>query len=329
MEFVPATKISSSFSSDFDLKRVLEDFKNARSIPQAKITQRFSMPDWIDVSLAKRGQKFARDNLFSICICHAFGLTTMPHPDLVNILLFTGRLSSPEGATKRYLSTFTEIMSWYDEGLWGSRLGSHPTDVFTSLKRVRTLHLKIAEAISNKFSRDGIILNASDYSDYTPVATWSSFHKDLEESNIPLSERGIHPNFEETSNFIPFNQHALNLAQFAFVGYPILFPERFGISRPSEDDLWAFNHLWAILGYVLGIEDKYNIALQPDLKSGLQTIAFPATPNFMLYRILRDVFDVTATNMWKCLTFREKLTSAFVDHILFPVLLKNQVTRNV
>lgn len=132
---------------------------------------------------------------------------------------------------------------------------------------MRTLHLKIAEAISNKFSRDGIILNASDYSDYTPVATWSSFHKDLEESNIPLSERGIHPNFEETSNFIPFNQHALNLAQFAFVGYPILFPERFGISRPSEDDLWAFNHLWAILGYVLGIEDKYNIALQPDLKS--------------------------------------------------------------
>lgn len=122
-------------SSDFDLKRVLEDFKNARSIPQAKITQRFSMPDWIDVSLAKRGQKFARDNLFSICICHAFGLTTMPHPDLVNILLFTGRLSSPEGATKRYLSTFTEIMSWYDEGLWGSRLGSHPTDVFTRFEK--------------------------------------------------------------------------------------------------------------------------------------------------------------------------------------------------
>ncbi|OXA42515.1 hypothetical protein Fcan01_22894 [Folsomia candida] len=96
---------------------------------------------------------------------------------------------------------------------------------------------------------------------------WSSFHKDLVESNIPLSQRRIPPTFGESKDFIPFNQNALALTQFSFVGYPILFPERFGIFRPSEDDLWAFNHFWAILGYVLGLEDKYNIALQPDLKS--------------------------------------------------------------
>ncbi|OXA41128.1 hypothetical protein Fcan01_23990, partial [Folsomia candida] len=227
-------KVNPAFRSVFDLKQVLQDFESARSIPQAisedNLKQRVSAPDWIDLNLARRGQKFARGNILAISISHSYGLTTMPHPDLVNVLLFTGRSSSPESAAKRYYSTTTEILSC-------------------------------------KISREGINLNSRDYSAYTPIAAWPSFHKDLEESNIPLCQRRIPPTFGESKDFIPFNQHALALTQFSFVGYPILFPERFGIFRPSEDDLWAFNHFWAILGYTLGLEDKYNIALQPDLKS--------------------------------------------------------------
>lgn len=109
------------------MKQVLQDFESARSIPQAisedNLKQRVSAPDWIDLNLARRGQKFARGNILAISISHSYGLTTMPHPDLVNVLLFTGRSSSPESAAKRYYSTTTEILSWYDELPWGSGPG--------------------------------------------------------------------------------------------------------------------------------------------------------------------------------------------------------------
>lgn len=47
------------------------------------------------------------------------------------------------------------------------------------------------------------------------------------------------------------------LTQFVFMGWQLLRPEQFGIVG-SREQFDAFNHLWRVLGYMLGIEDRFN-----------------------------------------------------------------------
>jgi hypothetical protein len=63
------------------------------------------------------------------------------------------------------------------------------------------------------------------------------------------------------------NQFTLAVTQFGFIGFLVLNPESVFVYDGSEGDLQAFLHLWAIIGYTLGIDDAYNICLQPDLTS--------------------------------------------------------------
>ncbi|KPJ15979.1 hypothetical protein RR48_10025 [Papilio machaon] len=55
------------------------------------------------------------------------------------------------------------------------------------------------------------------------------------------------------------SQRDLALTQFGVIGLGILKPERFGLRQEDPEDWEAFNHLWGVLGYMLGLEDKYNM----------------------------------------------------------------------
>lgn len=98
--------------------------------------------------------------------------------------------------------------------------------------------------------------------------TWKAFETDLKNSNIPETSRKTPEAYVgRDGKFYSVNQFQQALTQFAFVGFHVLFPERLSIFNAKDEDLEAFNHLWAVLGYALGIDDEYNIALQPDLKT--------------------------------------------------------------
>lgn len=59
--------------------------------------------------------------------------------------------------------------------------------------------------------------------------------------------------------FIP--QGAMSMTQFGFMGYALIRPHLLGIKHDNDDDREAFVHLWAVLGYMLGIKDHYNMCL--------------------------------------------------------------------
>ena len=50
--------------------------------------------------------------------------------------------------------------------------------------------------------------------------------------------------------------------QFAFIGFVILMPEKFGI-RWSPYDLECVIHFWRLIGHLLGIQDQYNLCSRP------------------------------------------------------------------
>lgn len=47
------------------------------------------------------------------------------------------------------------------------------------------------------------------------------------------------------------------LTQFTFMGFHILNPKQFGIVG-SREQFEAFNHLWRVLGYLMGTKDEFN-----------------------------------------------------------------------
>ncbi|CAK1541555.1 unnamed protein product [Leptosia nina] len=46
---------------------------------------------------------------------------------------------------------------------------------------------------------------------------------------------------------------------FGFIGFMILKPQKLGIRQLQSGDWEAFNHFWGVIGYMLGLEDRYNI----------------------------------------------------------------------
>lgn len=53
------------------------------------------------------------------------------------------------------------------------------------------------------------------------------------------------------------SQKDMALTQYAFVGTQLLAPEKVGI-KASRRQLEDFSHYWRVLGYLLGIEDRFN-----------------------------------------------------------------------
>lgn len=56
----------------------------------------------------------------------------------------------------------------------------------------------------------------------------------------------------------PISQRDVAITQFGFIGYIILKPKLLGIKRTDPDEA-ALIHFWRVLGYMLGMEDRFNV----------------------------------------------------------------------
>lgn len=53
-------------------------------------------------------------------------------------------------------------------------------------------------------------------------------------------------------------QRDMALTQFGFIGFILAEPKKLGIQFPEyERDIEGFVHFWRVIGWMLGIEDKY------------------------------------------------------------------------
>ena len=62
--------------------------------------------------------------------------------------------------------------------------------------------------------------------------------------------------------------------QFAFMGLVILHPEKFGISRATDKELEGFVHMWRCIGWVLGIDDRFNFCRLDSLTQARQWASY-------------------------------------------------------
>ncbi|KAF7271852.1 hypothetical protein GWI33_015329 [Rhynchophorus ferrugineus] len=55
------------------------------------------------------------------------------------------------------------------------------------------------------------------------------------------------------------SQKDMALTQFGFVGYQLVRGHFLGVQTASDSEWQAYLHLWRVIGYILGIEDRFNI----------------------------------------------------------------------
>lgn len=61
---------------------------------------------------------------------------------------------------------------------------------------------------------------------------------------------------------LKISQYDMMITQFAFIGLAVLMPKKFGIEWDDED-LDCVLHFWRLIGYLLGIEEKFNLFSYP------------------------------------------------------------------
>jgi len=152
------------------------------------------------------------------------------------------------------------VNTWYQTMLQESE---EDNEILSSLLRVRGLHLAAAQASTKRLAeKESLIATALYESTKLDEDMWAAFKMDLENSNIPATSRKWPLDYTaREGTYLPVRQFQQAMTQYALIGFEVLFPKRLFILGAEEEDLYAYKHLWAVLGYALGMDDQYNIAL--------------------------------------------------------------------
>uniref|UniRef100_A0A182FHW7 DUF2236 domain-containing protein n=1 Tax=Anopheles albimanus TaxID=7167 RepID=A0A182FHW7_ANOAL len=75
-------------------------------------------------------------------------------------------------------------------------------------------------------------------------------------------ECDLEPGSSATKRQLGFiSQPEMALTTFGFMGFPLVRPHLLGIRYDNREDLEAFIHLWAVIGFMLGVHDHCNMCL--------------------------------------------------------------------
>lgn len=56
-------------------------------------------------------------------------------------------------------------------------------------------------------------------------------------------------------------QCAMSMTKFGFMGFALVKPHMLGIRHDNREDREGFIHFWAVIGYMLGVKDEFNMCL--------------------------------------------------------------------
>ncbi|XP_054713465.1 uncharacterized protein LOC129222930 [Uloborus diversus] len=229
-------------------------------------------PSWLDKEMFDRARELFKKHFFSIFFCHLSGLMFIVHlPKMTETLLSTGHSSSVVCLFRRYLSTLVHIRRWYEGDIWNPDDPAHQ-----SITLVRSMHRRVADRLNEESTStntcssvlgkdEGIkYLNSSSYSNGTGMASNRQNMATFQDYKPNSLRKGNHSEkrcpmqTRSTSESMAISQFDMALTQFAFVGLILSHPEHVGI-RCSREDLECLIHFWRGVGYMLGVEDRYNL----------------------------------------------------------------------
>ena len=247
-------------------------------------------PCWFNLGLARAGQQFASKNIAQVGLAHFLSLVPLVgNQQLRRALYSTHRSNTPETAFKRYTATALHVQLWYKADILSP-------EWMKSLLTVRRIHDGTGKYLnqlrkSNKtdFYRP-LVTEASNAGRFQPnKRIWNAFKADLAQSRY--TELVSNASLKRILRHQPkevYNQYTFAMTQWAFVALPILFPNRVMITRWTDTELRGFAHLWAVICYVLGMDERFIICRDPSDFEGCQRFLY----DMFQVHIVPSLFDM-------------------------------------
>ncbi|KAJ6223328.1 hypothetical protein RDWZM_001873 [Blomia tropicalis] len=177
--------------------------------------------------------------------------------------------------------------------------------------------------------------------------------KQMHQSVSDIQNRDVEPNQP-----VAMSQRDMTLTQFAFIGLIVMYPKEMGFSSRTED-LDRLIYFWRCIGYMLGIDDEYNLCegnyqtvrtnceqifkhkfipslleMKPESDEMSERIIISASHYIVLLRhrgLLRYLFEVANLNIPVVLDQSENLfyitlkwtMSTLIHYRFFAIILNN------
>lgn len=208
-------------------------------------------PPWLDRELFNRGRSFYHRYLFCLSFSNLLSLVMMMSiKGALQPLIYTGKSDTPNKALRRYMSTFLHLITWYKGDVWDTNDPAHK-----DLLSVRKTHAKIAHNANTK-----------DYEKIQTISVVDKGHKEPKSALHPAISKDFSaatkftlPETDLNSPQLFLNQMDMSMTQYAFMGLIVAHPDKLGAASATEEDFEGLIHFWRGLGWLLGIEDKFNL----------------------------------------------------------------------
>ncbi|XP_039289227.1 uncharacterized protein LOC111064063 isoform X2 [Nilaparvata lugens] len=203
-------------------------------------------PPWFDAAKYRLGQQFA--SRYYACVSFAETCSLLAlflFDDGLKPLVWTGASGTPYTAFRRYLSTAVKVKSWFETDLFTEGTVGHQ-----SIRTVNAMHAQVSRALNDAIScfPPPPTSPAQSCCAVAPIMR-SAAH--LAQASSVRRRQPVRP-------VVYLSQCSLSVTQWGFVGLVVTYPDQFGAGNASEEELEGFLHLWRVIGYLLGIEDRFN-----------------------------------------------------------------------
>jgi hypothetical protein len=207
---------------------------------------------WLDMDLAQSGQKFFQKYYASILFAHSLYLGLgFGFKPVTGVVIKTGGFKGIARTTKRVLATIWHVVRWYETDIIGKYAAG-----FKAIANIRCTH----DAIRRKCGRAKAELDfdgeddENDVQKSDPVST--ALQSDLAFLDMSTFDR-MDLSYDPPEHM---SQFSMAMTQISFLLPVIAHPTAFGIHDTKGFE--GFEHLWALIGHLSGLDDRYNIPLQ-------------------------------------------------------------------
>lgn len=191
---------------------------------QPSLSQR---PPWFEPETFARVKSLYERHMMALNFAHLSGLLLLVRVDSIFVTLSaTGESSSVSKLFKRYYYTLRHVKRWYEGDIFDPKC-----DAQQSLLIVRGMHNKVSEKFNDKATSE---------------------EDDDDESELKAADSACCP--------VHISQYDIMLTQFAFIGFIMTNPKKIGLIEDfNRGDLESLVHFWRVIGYYLGLSERYNL----------------------------------------------------------------------
>ncbi|XP_018021794.1 uncharacterized protein LOC108677985 [Hyalella azteca] len=229
-------------------------------------------PPWYDKQKFLRGQEFFHMNFLSIFMSNLVSLSAILHVQgIVSVLSHTGKSSTQVTAAVRYLSTLRHVYLWYSGDPF-----EPGSEANKSIMLVRKMHLAALKGIPkekclngcdshNSLPQEKQLFNASN-----SITEATSLHSDTHFNHSSESQEDLRGMLCKSGKTQKASQVDMVATLWAFCALPCIKWRELGVAESSLHLMPDFIHFWRTVGYLMGVQDRFNICAPFNWDTSLQ-----------------------------------------------------------